>query len=138
MKYLLRIMGAETIFVIESYYLNTVLDKFENMDVFKAGITRKTYKLPYPWDWEVVYEPYLYYHRRGLDSTNFSTFMSTVSMVKCYSVSILVFHAAAISVVTQSWGGLRDDTNNGCVVDYIDISKPLIRTITESNIFYIS
>ena len=65
MKDPLSIMGAETIFVMENYYGNNVLEEFENMDMFKAGITRKKYILPYKWDGTggVVYGPYLYYNR---------------------------------------------------------------------------
>ena len=64
MKDPLGIMGAETIFVMEHYQAN-VLEEFENMDMFKAGIARKKYILPYYWDGTggVVYGPYLYYNR---------------------------------------------------------------------------
>ena len=50
MKDPLGIMGAETIFVMEGYYGRNVLEEFENMDMFKAGIARKKYILPYDWD----------------------------------------------------------------------------------------
>ena len=65
MKDPLGIMGAETIFVMKSYGSTNVLEEFQNMDTFKAGITRKTYKLPYNYDGTdaVVYGPYLYYNR---------------------------------------------------------------------------
>ena len=65
MKDPLRIMGSETIFVMENYCCNNVLEEFENMDTFKAGIPRKKYRLPYKWDGTggVVYGPYLYYNR---------------------------------------------------------------------------
>ena len=49
MKDPLGIMGSETIFVMENWKGN-VLEEFENMDKFKAGIARKKYKLPYGWD----------------------------------------------------------------------------------------
>ena len=64
MKDPLGIMGAETIFVME-YYQANVLEEFENMDMFKAGVARKKYILPYNWDGTggVVYGPYLYYNR---------------------------------------------------------------------------
>ena len=64
MKDPLGIMGTETIFVMENYNAN-VLEEFQNMDMFKAGIARKKYKLPYTWDGTggVVYGPYLYYNR---------------------------------------------------------------------------
>jgi len=64
MKDPLEIMGAETIFVMGYYYSN-VVQEFENMDRFKAGVPRKTYKLPYYGDGTgaVVYGPYLYYNR---------------------------------------------------------------------------
>ena len=50
---------------MKSYYSRNVLEEFQNMDMFKAGITRKTYKLPYNYDGTgaVVYGPYLYYNR---------------------------------------------------------------------------
>ena len=62
MKDPLGIMGTETIFVMEYYYGRHTLEEFENMDKFKAGVTRKTYILPYNWDGTgaVVYGPYLY------------------------------------------------------------------------------
>ena len=64
MKDPLGIMGTETIFVMANYYAN-LLEEFENMDMFKAGVARKKYKLPYYWDGTggVVYGPYLYYNR---------------------------------------------------------------------------
>ena len=64
MKDPLGIMGAETIFSMGNYYAYEV-QEFENMDKFKAGVARKTYKLPYYWDGTgaVVYGPYLYYNR---------------------------------------------------------------------------
>jgi len=64
MKDPLGIMGAETIFSMGHYHTNQV-QEFENMDMFKAGVARKTYKLPYNWDGTgaVVYGPYLYYNR---------------------------------------------------------------------------
>ncbi|XP_068697887.1 olfactomedin-like protein 2B [Montipora foliosa] len=64
MKDPLGIMGTETIFVMENYYAN-VLEEYENMDKFKAGLVRKKYTLPYYWDGTgaVVYGPYLYYNR---------------------------------------------------------------------------
>ena len=65
MKDPLGILGTETIFVMEYFRSKNVLEEFENMDKFKAGVTRKTYKLPYNWDGTgaVVYGPYLYYNR---------------------------------------------------------------------------
>ena len=64
MKDPLGVMGSETIFVMESYHGRGVLE-FENMAKLKAGITRKTYKLPYQWDGTggVVFGQYLYYNR---------------------------------------------------------------------------
>ena len=58
-------MGAETIFVMENYHLTNELEEFANMDMFKAGMARKTYSLPYNWDGTgaVVYGQYLYYNR---------------------------------------------------------------------------
>jgi len=65
MKDPLGIMGIENIFVMEKSSSSNVVEEFENMDKFKAGVTRKTYKLPYNWDGTgaVVYGPYLYYNR---------------------------------------------------------------------------
>ena len=65
MKDPLGIMGSETIFVMEGFSGKNVLEEFENMDMFKAGIARKKYKLPYSYDGTgaVVYGPYLYYNR---------------------------------------------------------------------------
>ncbi|KAL9969363.1 hypothetical protein ACROYT_G021571 [Oculina patagonica] len=67
MKDPLGIMGTETIFVLEYYEGKNVVEEFENMDMFKAGVTRKTYILPYNWDGTgaVVYGPYLYYNREN-------------------------------------------------------------------------
>ena len=64
MKDPLGIMGAETIFVMGNW-IGNVLEEFENMAMFKAGIPRKKYKLPYSYDGTgaVVYGPYLYYNR---------------------------------------------------------------------------
>ena len=65
MKDPLGIMGTETIFVMEGFTGKNVVEEFENMDMFKAGVARKTYILPYKWDGTgaVVYGPYLYYNR---------------------------------------------------------------------------
>ncbi|KAJ7366002.1 Olfactomedin-like protein 2A [Desmophyllum pertusum] len=65
MKDPLGIMGTETIFVMKSWKLQNVVEEFENMDMFKAGVTRKKYTLPYNWDGTggVVYGPYLYFNR---------------------------------------------------------------------------
>ena len=65
MKDPLGIMGTETIFVMEGWNGNKVLEEFENMNMFKAGIARKKYILPYNWDGTggVVYGPNLYYNR---------------------------------------------------------------------------
>ena len=64
MKDPLGVMGSETIFVMGSYHGRDVLE-FENMAKLKAGITRKTYKLPYQLDGTggVVFGQYLYYNR---------------------------------------------------------------------------
>ena len=50
MKDPLGIMGTETIFVMAGYSGRNVVEEFENMGMFKAGVTRKTYSLPYQWD----------------------------------------------------------------------------------------
>ena len=65
MKDPLGIMGTETIFVMEGLSGRNVVEEFENMNMLKAGVARKTYKLPYNWDGTgaVVYGPYVYYNR---------------------------------------------------------------------------
>ena len=65
MKDPLEIMGAETIFVMEGYSGRNVLEEYQNMNKFKAGLVHKKYKLPYNWDGTgaVVYGPHLYYNR---------------------------------------------------------------------------
>ena len=65
MKDPLGIMGAENLFVMEGYKNQRYLKEYENMDMFKAGLVRKKYTLPYNWDGTgaVVYGPYLYYNR---------------------------------------------------------------------------
>lgn len=67
MKDPLGIMGCETIFVMESYVGRNIVEEFENMDNFKAGIVRKKHTLPYRYDGTgaVVYGPYLYYNREN-------------------------------------------------------------------------
>ena len=90
MKDPLGIMGAETIFVME-YWIGNVLEEFENMDMFKAGIPRKKYKLPYSYDGTggVVYGPYLYYnkYKRCTYQLRLSSFVSnqTHFVKKCRS-----------------------------------------------------
>lgn len=65
MKDPLGIMGNETIFVLENYYNSKIVDEYENMENFTAGVKRKTYTLPYNWDGTgaVVYGSYVYYNR---------------------------------------------------------------------------
>ena len=65
MKDPLGIMGNDTIFVLENYNGNNIVEEFENIDKFKAGVRRKTYTLPYNWDGTgaVVYGSYVYYNR---------------------------------------------------------------------------
>jgi len=68
MKDPLGIMGVDTIFVMEGYSGRDLVEEFENMDMFKAGVARKTHKLPYRYDGTgaVVYGPFLYYNRYSL------------------------------------------------------------------------
>ena len=68
MKDPLEIMGAETIFVME-YYSGNVLEEYENMNKFKAGLVSKKFKLPYSWDGTgaVVYGQHLYYNRWSIN-----------------------------------------------------------------------
>ena len=70
MKDPLGIMGTDTIFTLGLYKNRKVVDEFENMQKFKAGVIRKTYILPYNWDGTgaVVYGPYLYYNRYSCNS----------------------------------------------------------------------
>ena len=65
MKDPLGIMGNDTIFVLENYNANNIVEEFENIEKFKAGVRRKTYTLPYNWDGTgaVVYGSYVYYNR---------------------------------------------------------------------------
>ena len=65
MKDPLGVMGNDTIFVLENYYNNKIVEEFENMENFKAGVKNKTYTLPYNWDGTgaVVYGSYVYYNR---------------------------------------------------------------------------
>ena len=65
MKDPLEIMGAETIFVMEDHGGKNLLEEYESMNKFKAGLVRKKYKLPYTWDGTgaVVYGQHLYYNR---------------------------------------------------------------------------
>lgn len=65
MKDPLEVMGTETIFVMESFHSRKVVEEFENMEKFKAGVVHKTHSLPYNFDGTgaVVYGPYLYYNR---------------------------------------------------------------------------
>ena len=58
-------MGNDTIFVLEGYSSNNVVEEFENLEKFKAGVKSKKYTLPYNWDGTgaVVYGSYLYYNR---------------------------------------------------------------------------
>ncbi len=76
MKDPLGVKGAETIFVTAGSTGKNVIEEFENMDMFKAGVPRKTYKLPYNWDGTgaVVYGPYLYYNRYYFSYPVLSTF----------------------------------------------------------------
>ena len=65
MKDPLGIMGAATIFVMKNYRSTNDLEEFANMDMFKAGVARKKYILPYHGHGTgaVVYGQYLYYNR---------------------------------------------------------------------------
>ncbi|XP_068756108.1 olfactomedin-like protein 2B [Montipora capricornis] len=67
MKDPLGIMGTEAIFVMEGNYDRRQLEEYENMNMLKAGLARKTYTLPYDWDGTgaVVYGPYLFYNREN-------------------------------------------------------------------------
>ena len=65
MKDPLEIMGAETIFVMESYGGNNVAKEYKNVNKLKAGLVHKKYKLPYNYEGTgaVVYGQHLYYNR---------------------------------------------------------------------------
>jgi len=67
MKDPLGIMGTVTVFTMEGQTGRNVVEEFENMDKFKAGVTCKTYILPYNWDGTgaMVYGPYVYYNREN-------------------------------------------------------------------------
>lgn len=64
MKDPLGVMGFETIFTMEGDDSN-VVEEFENMAMFQAGVSRKTYRLPFKWAGTGggVYGPCLYYNR---------------------------------------------------------------------------
>ena len=64
MKDPLGFMG-DKIFVMESFAGRKVLEEYENIFKFKAGIVQKKHTLPYNYDGTgaVVYGPYLYYNR---------------------------------------------------------------------------
>ncbi|CAH3184463.1 unnamed protein product, partial [Porites lobata] len=100
MKDPLGIMGPETIFVMVGYGGRNVLEEFENMDMFKAGIARKKYVLPYNWDGTggVVYGPYLYYNR---EATNYIVKynLRTEGVEKQISLS------GSARVTSYQWGG---------------------------------
>ena len=63
----LGVMGKNSIFVMESYHHRNVVEEYEDMAKLKAGVTRKTYQLPYNWQGTgaVVYGSCLYYNRSG-------------------------------------------------------------------------
>ena len=65
MKDPLGVMGNDTIFAMEGFSSKNILEEFENMNNFKAGVVRKTYTLPFNWDGTgaVVYGRHLYYNR---------------------------------------------------------------------------
>ena len=67
MKEPLGVTGKDSIFVMESFYGTNSVEEYEDMAKLKAGVTRKTYKLPYNWQGTgaVVYGSYLYYNRSG-------------------------------------------------------------------------
>lgn len=74
----LGVMGKNSIFVMESYHRRNVVEEYEDMAKLKAGVTRKTYQLPYNWHGTgaVVYGSYLYYNREGtsqIDRYNLQT-----------------------------------------------------------------
>ena len=54
-----------TSIITGNVFSENVVEEFENMDMLKAGVARKTYILPYKRDGTgaVVYGPYLYYNR---------------------------------------------------------------------------
>ena len=56
---------GDKIFVMEHYSGKKVLEEYENIFKFKAGIVQKKHTLPYNYDGTgaVVYGPYLYYNR---------------------------------------------------------------------------
>ena len=85
MKEPLGVTGKDSIFVMESFYGTNSVEEYEDMAKLKAGVTRKTYKLPYNWQGTgaVVYGSYLYYNRSG----NILVF---VDKLTCLEANILV------------------------------------------------
>ena len=67
MKDPLGVMGKDSIFIMESFSGRNFVEEYEDMAKLKAGVTRKTYRLPYNWQGTgaVVYGSYLYYNRSG-------------------------------------------------------------------------
>ena len=101
MKDPLEIMGAETIFVME-YYSGNVLEEYENMNKFKAGLVRKKYKLPYSWDGTgaVVYGQHLYYNRWTISFFHFRKHgkYNSIKTSESYNfINPLCFFAAHVS-----------------------------------------
>ena len=80
MKDPLGVMGKDSIFVMESFYDRNFVEEYENMAKLKAGVTRKTYRLPYVWSGTgaVVYGSYLYYNRSG----NILVFVNKLTYVR--------------------------------------------------------
>lgn len=80
MKDPLGVMGKDSIFVMESFYDRNFVEEYEDMAKLKAGVTRKTYRLPYVWSGTgaVVYGSYLYYNRSG----NILVFVNKLTYVR--------------------------------------------------------
>ncbi|XP_068756106.1 myocilin-like [Montipora capricornis] len=101
MKDPLGIMGAETIFVMEGFTNRRELEEYETMVMFKAGLARKKYTLPYDWDGAgaVVYGPFLYYN--GESSNQIVKYNLRSEGIEAY---INVGNCAPRSY-TYQWGG---------------------------------
>ena len=90
MKDPLEIMGAETIFVM-GYYSGNVLEEYENMNKFKAGLIRKKFKLPYSWDGTgaVVYGQHLYYNRWSINFFHIGKHRKYISIKRMKVINLL-------------------------------------------------
>ncbi|PFX17575.1 Olfactomedin-like protein 2A [Stylophora pistillata] len=101
MKDPLGVMGNDTIFAMGSHYSNNQLEEFESLDKFKAGVTRKTYTLPFKWDGTgaVVYGNHLYYNREN------SQFIIKYNLLTSNIDNNITLSGYSPRRITYMWGG---------------------------------